>query len=271
MTRLLELAHMFGGARLLAGRGTKCIFFEVFSWRGWGMLTFLELAHATQVLHKLFRGIGADAHRLRILYVGPQNRHFEKEMEEAKARWTHQWPRKPFPKYWEPHLRVVGLKMQSASDQLRSGKAVVKILPFKLVPPGASPPQESSVEVNNSGIMNQIRTSRNVRLYSDGARCWPAMCKAHAIRNFHVKHNKFEFAKKLPDVKRPKKGVVAGTQCIDRMWASLDKFIPPELSNKSGKGGTVNEKKSSLTSMLGYDATTCPPRQTSKWNCTKIC
>ena len=38
------------------------------------------------------------------------------------------------------------------------------------------------------------------------------------------------------------KGVVAGTQCIDRMWASLDKFIPPELSNKSGKGGTVNEK-----------------------------
>ena len=37
-----------------------------------------------------------------------------------------------------------------------------------------------------------------------------------------------------PDVKRPKKGVVAGTPCIDRMWAFLDKFIPPELSNKSG-------------------------------------
>ena len=67
------------------------------------------------------------------------------------------------------------------------------------------------------------------------------MCKARGIRNFHVKRNKFEFAK-LPDVKRPKRGVVAGTQCIDRMWASLDKFIPPELSNKSGKGGTVNEK-----------------------------
>ena len=60
-------------------------------------------------------------------------------------------------------------------------------------------------EGNNSGIMNQIRTGRNVRLYSDGARCWPAMCKAHGIRNFHVKHNKFEFAKKLPDVKRPKR------------------------------------------------------------------
>ena len=43
-------------------------------------------------------------------------------------------------------------------------------------------------EVNNSGIMNQIQTGRNVRLYSDGARCWPAMCKAHGIRNFHVKH-----------------------------------------------------------------------------------
>ena len=26
------------------------------------------------------------------------------------------------------------------------------------------------------------------------------------------------------------------------MWASLDKFIPPELWNKSGKGGTVNDK-----------------------------
>ena len=45
----------------------------------------------------------------------------------------------------------------------------------------------------------------NLHLYSDGARCWPAMCEAHGIRNFHVKHNKFEFAKKLPDVKRPKK------------------------------------------------------------------
>ena len=62
------------------------------------------------------------------------------------------------------------------------------------------------------------------------------MCKARGIRNFHVKHNKFEFAKKLPDVKRP------NSFRIDRMWASLDKFIPPELSNKSGKGGTVNEK-----------------------------
>ena len=60
-------------------------------------------------------------------------------------------------------------------------------------------------EVNNGGIMNDIRTGRNVRLYSDGARCWPAMRKAHGIRNFHVKHNKFEFAKKLPDVKRPKR------------------------------------------------------------------
>ena len=116
--------------------------------------------------------------------------------------------------------------------------------------------------------MNQIWTGQNVRLYSDGARCWPAMRKAHGIRNFHVKH-KFEFAKKLPDVKRPKKGVVAGTQCIDRMWASLDKFIPPELSNKSGKGGAVNEK-SSLTSVLGCGATTYPPRQTSKRNLPKF-
>ena len=59
------------------------------------------------------------------------------------------------------------------------------------------------------------------------------------IKNFHVRHNEFEFAKQLPDVKRPKKGVVA--QCIDCMWASLDKFIPLELSNKSGTGNTMNE------------------------------
>ena len=51
------------------------------------------------------------------------------------------------------------------------------------------------------------------------ARCWPAMCKARVIRNFHVKHNKFEFAKKLPDVKRPKRGVVAGTAC-GLLWTS---------------------------------------------------
>ena len=188
---------------------------------------------------------------------------------EATARWTRQWPGKPCPKYWQAHLWVVGVKMRAASETLRSGKAVLKVLPFKLVPPGASPPQESSVEVNNSGIMNQIRTSRNVRLYSDGARCWPAMCKARGIRNFHVKHNKFEFAKKLPDVKRPKRGVVAGTQCIDRMWASLDKFIPPELSNKSGKGGTVNEKI--FTYLYAWVwRYHLPKKQTSKWNWPKF-
>ena len=69
-------------------------------------------------------------------------------------------------------------------------------------------------------------------------------CAKHMVSGISTLNifNMFEFAKKLPDVKRPKKGVVAGTQCIDRMWASLDKFIPPELSNKSGRGGVVNEE-----------------------------
>ena len=39
--------------------------------------------------------------------------------------------------------------------------------------------------------------------------------------------------------------------------------------NKSAQGGTVSEK-SSLTSMLGSGATTCQPRQSSKWNLPKF-
>ena len=97
------------------------------------------------------------------------------------------------------------------------------------------------------------------------ARCWPAMCKARVIRNFHVKHNKFEFAKKLPDVKRPKRGVVAGTAC-GLLWTNSFRLNFETNQEKEARWMI----KFSLTSMLGSGATTCQKTQTSKWNWPKF-
>ena len=50
----------------------------------------------------------------------------------------------------------------------RGGKNVLKVLPFKLVPPGASPTVESKPEIVQSKIMTFLGDSKKTRLYSDG-------------------------------------------------------------------------------------------------------
>ena len=79
---------------------------------------------------------------------------------------------------------------------------------------------ESKKELQDSKVLDQIvkATDTRVRLYSDGAPAWPSLCDVKGIKNFQVKHNKFEFVKRLPGMKKPASVVVVGTQVIDRWW-----------------------------------------------------
>ena len=197
-----------------------------------------------KVKHRLSGELEADGHGIRKLYVSPRNQHFSAEIEDATTRFRKTNPDKKLPSYWQAHLRVVGVKKRLAKAGYRSGKGVFQVLPFKLVPPAASPPVESKKEIQDSKVLDQIMKAPDtrVRLYSDGAPAWPSLCDVRGIKNFQVKHNKFEFVKRLPGMKKPASVVVAGTQVIDRWWQAMDAFIPPQIHNKKGKGGPVNDR-----------------------------
>ena len=75
-----------------------------------------------------------------------------------------------------------------------------------------------------------------------GAPAWPGLCDAKGIKNFQVKHNKFEFVKRMTGMKKPAAMVLAGTQVVDRWWQAIDAFIPPQIHNKLHKGGPVNDR-----------------------------
>ena len=64
----------------------------------------------------------------------------------------------------------------------------------------------------------------------------------HKLKNFMShSHNKNQFAKKVRPKKKPGV-VVAGTQCVDRWWQSLDKALPQSLHVKDRPGGDIAEK-----------------------------
>ena len=57
---------------------------------------------------------------------------------------------------------------------------------------------------------------------------------------FQVKHNKFEFVKRMTGMKRPATVVLTGAQVVDRWWQAMDAFVPPQIHNKLKKGEPVN-------------------------------
>ena len=117
----------------------------------------------------------------------------------------------------------------------------MKVLPFKLVPPGASPPVESKSEILQSKIFNFLGDAKQVRLYSDGAKAWESICEDLKIKCFAVVHGKQQFTRKLKVMK--KLGVTAaGTQVVDRWWQSLEKCIPSSLNNKDWQSKGLNEE-----------------------------
>ena len=75
---------------------------------------------------------------------------------------------------------------------------------------------------------------------------WTLECQARGLQGkvkcVAVSHKRWEFTRNLPVKKKPSSmSSVAGTQCVDRWWQALDRFIPSQLHKKLGKGKGLNE------------------------------
>ena len=202
-----------------------------------------SLCQNTNLTRKMTGDIEADAHGIRKLYISNKNRMFSQEAAEATERFKRAKPDEDVPKYWQAHFRVLGLKARTFTGhvQKRGGKIVIKALPFKLVPPGASPPVESKREILQSDILKHLGDPKIIRMYSDGAKAWESICTDMKIKNFPVVHGKQQFTRKLKVLKKPA-ATLAGTQVVDRWWQSLDRFIPSSLNNKDWNSGALNDK-----------------------------
>ena len=142
-----------------------------------------------------------------------------------------------FTVFWQGHVRVAGLKQ-------RDGAGVIVRLPVKLVPPGSAPPPESAQELKDASLLDRLSSTRVTTLFSDGAPAWPNAARGleGKVKCVAVSHKRWEFTRKLPLKKKPSSmSSVAGTQCVDRWWQSLDRFIPSQLHKKLGKGKGLNE------------------------------
>ena len=181
---------------------------------------------------KLRGAVEGDGHAVRKIYVSDGNSHFQQETAAARQRWTKKNGNKHLPKYWLGYIRLAALKQ-------RNGPVVVAPLPLVLHPPGSAPVTESLKDLEATSLHQNLPNSSHTQLHSDGARSWPTWCsqKKPKVQKFHVKHNKHEFAKKVKSRKKPG-FVVAGTQCIDRWWQSLENAFPNSLHVKNkGHGG----------------------------------
>ena len=96
----------------------------------------------------------------------------------------------------------------------------------------------------DSSLLRRLSATTVTTLFSDGAPAWPKAVKAVPgnIKAVAVTRTKIQFTGKWCLKKRPSKiSNVAGTQCVDRWWNGLDRFIPSQLHRKQGKGGAINE------------------------------
>ena len=168
------------------------------------------------------------------MHVGHTNPHFQREILEACQRFRHANPGAPLPKHWQAHFRVIGLKARTFSGNVakRGGALLLRPLPFKLVPPAASPPIQSTEEILASGVSSAC-TAMVSRRGKASARLAEFV---FFFFFFPVVHSKHQFTKKNKVLQKP--GVtLAGTQAIDRWWQSLDCFLPNSLNNRDWKTG----------------------------------
>ena len=70
--------------------------------------------------------------------------------------------------------------------------------------------------------MSFLGPSKDVRMYSDGAKAWESLCRKQRIRNFPVTHGQQQFTRKLKCLKKPG-ATLAGTQVVDggNPWINL--------------------------------------------------
>ena len=95
---------------------------------------------------------------------------------------------------------------------------------------------ESKYDVTQSKLLERTQTS--TKIYADGNKAWLGHCKVLKRKCYQVKHVKMQWTKKSSS--RVVK--THGTQCLDRLWSSLKKYIPKELSCKHAGSRNLNQK-----------------------------
>ena len=106
-------------------------------------------------------------------------------------------------------------------------------LPHKLVHRSSPPPTEGVQEIQQSGLLHQIRRPMKgrLKLYLDGNTNWDTAAAAeglHWIAPDHVVHKDKELCRK-----NGKRHLDSGTMSIDARWRSLDNFLPSGMNARS--------------------------------------
>ena len=127
-------------------------------------------------------------------------------------------------------------RFAGALERGHGGRFLIRELPHVMVGPGGRPPTESKYDVTQSKLLERTQTS--TKIYADGNKAWLGHCKVLKRKCYQVKHVKMQWTKKSSS--RVVK--THGTQCLDRLWSSLKKYIPKELSCKHAGSRNLNQK-----------------------------
>ena len=68
--------------------------------------------------------------------------------------------------------------------------------------------------------------------------CTHVGCYATGLQHRHVVHQLKQFTGEVETARGASK--IAGAQCVDRLWQSLKRFLPPKLAAKDPKTKTIS-------------------------------
>ena len=165
--------------------------------------------------------VEVDATSVRTVRVARKSQTFKAQIDAWKSKHAGQ----KMPPHFLVHFRVLG------ACERQSQRMVLKPAEIKVLPSGACPPQESTREIMNSGILHRV--SAKTCCYADGCKAWPAAAtkqvpgKRLAFKD--VKHCKGQFVHSLGRKPRARGSSLAGTQTLARQWDWLKKSIPRSL------------------------------------------
>ena len=89
-------------------------------------------------------------------------------------------------------------------------------------------------------ILNFVSANATTKtvVFADGNRGWQSECRALGLQHRHVVHQLKQFTGEVETAKGASK--IAGAQCVDRLWQSLKRFLPPKLAAKDPKTKAIS-------------------------------
>ena len=175
------------------------------------------------------RNVEGDGTVLRKMYLSKKNSLWQNEIMEAekalKRRGVLPTSRRPV---WVGHIRY-------AAVCERGGPITIARLPTRVVSPHGPPPPEAFEELAKAGLL--LRCDPKCNLFTDGARSWPKLVKAHnrkykaRVKLHEVVHLKGQFCKTVQK-RHQGQSTIAGTESIDSRWMWVKAYVPTTVVAK---------------------------------------